>query len=75
MKKRTAMASPIYTGGPAIRLCWRPTRCSGQKPSAPRRWRSSRRGPRFGQRLFAILFQGCARLAEFRHFRHPSRPL
>ena len=24
IKRRTAKASPIYTGGPAIRLCWRP---------------------------------------------------
>ena len=24
--RRTAMVSPIYTGGPAIRLCWRPER-------------------------------------------------
>jgi len=35
------------------------------KPSAPRRWSSSRRGRRFGQRLFAILFHTRAQIPVF----------
>ena len=38
------------------------------KPSSPRRWRSSRRGLRFGQRLFVFLFQKGSKPAENRHF-------
>lgn len=44
-------------------------RCgAGWKPSAPRRWSPSRRGLRFGQRLFAILFRQGAQIAEIRDF-------
>ena len=35
------------------------------KPSAPRRWRSSRRALGFGQRLFAILFRENRKTPDF----------
>ena len=50
---------PRFTPGePAVRLVLATEAVWRWKPSAPRRWSPSRRGPRFGQRLFAILFRG-----------------
>ena len=53
--RRTAMVSPIYTGGPAIRLCWRPKRV---RQFENRQHRVGERpymeGVESGQRVFAI---------------------
>ena len=71
-KQADSKGAPIFTGGPAIRQCWRPLR------SEPVRNRQRRVGERpymggfeSGQRLFAILFHKSEITAEFRHFHDP----
>ena len=52
------MVSPIYTGGPAIRLCWRPERVRQFENRLHRVGEGPyMEGVESGQRLFAILFR------------------